>query len=796
MREIISLNKDWAYHYGEIDRPKFLAKKSYAFGGLTAPLANEEGEMLPIGPGGKHFLNLISGGHQEIGLRNLAGTELLNSLDESWKSIDVPDDWKRREAYKDDPSILMQGSKPDGIAYYRRTFKLTGNLDENKKYVLHFDGIMGLSDIWFNGAYLGHNDSGYVSIDLDISELVRFAEDGINVILVRNDTTIGSEGWWYEGAGIYKKVWLEVMDLTHIERDSFFFRTLSLDEKEAQIEVQFTIKNDQEDAVTINPRLTFGNQIIDFEKNKIEPAQKEKIIKKFSVINPRLWSPENPYLYQAKLKVLNDELGQKVGIKKVAYDTEGFILNKKRYQLRGVCEHQDFGGVGIALDQDIIDYKIKTLKRMGINALRSSHHFASEELLDACDRLGIILMDENRLLESTPWRLNDLCKMVKKSRAHTSIAFWSIANEEIVGNTNYAIRSVKKITNIIRKLDPDKLLVSAELLNPEGKVNDEYLKYFDILGINYPEAGVMGKGAQLIHESHPDLPMISTENASYFSTRGIYKDNGEKCQCNNFGSMYSMVLPGKRKLGDSGVGGTAHPEEVMTYFKEHPYMGGVFLWTGLDYYGEPSPFGWPGISSQFGVCDLGAIPKDYYYYYQANWVNDPIIHIMPHWNKEGLKINEGKTPVRIFTNCDEVELFINNKSQGRQKVIDYQTNWNVLYEKGKLTAKAYAAGKLVTQTEKITSEKIDKIKVIQRYQGKETTIYELNAIDCNGNFVPTADSLVDLECNNGRIIGLTNGDPSDLSPYSLTRIRLFSGKAIVIVKHKKNTDTMLKAEVK
>lgn len=534
MREITSLNKDWAYHYGEIDRPKFLAKKSYAFGGLTAPLANEEGEMLPIGPGGKHFLNLISGGHQEIGLRNLAGTELLNSLDESWKSIDVPDDWKRREAYKDDPSILMQGSKPDGIAYYRRTFKLTGNLDENKKYVLHFDGIMGLSDIWFNGAYLGHNDSGYVSIDLDISELVRFAEDGINVILVRNDTTIGSEGWWYEGAGIYK----------------------------------------------------------------------------------------------------------------------------------------------------------------------------------------------------------------------------------------------------------------------EGKVNDEYLKYFDILGINYPEAGVMGKGAQLIHESHPDLPMISTENASYFSTRGIYKDNGEKCQCNNFGSMYSMVLPGKRKLGDPGVGGTAHPEEVMTYFKEHPYMGGVFLWTGLDYYGEPSPFGWPGISSQFGVCDLGAIPKDYYYYYQANWVNNPIIHIMPHWNKEGLKINEGKTPVRIFTNCDEVELFINNKSQGRQKVIDYQTNWNVLYEKGKLTAKAYAAEKLVTQTEKITSEKIDKIKVIQRYQGKETTIYELNAIDCNGNFVPTADSLVDLECNNGRIIGLTNGDPSDLSPYSLTRIRLFSGKAIVIVKHKENTDTMLKAKVK
>lgn len=796
MRKIISLNKDWAYHHGEIDRPKLLAKKSYAFGGFTAPLANEEGEILPISPGGKHFLNLISGGHPEIGLRNLAGTELLNYLDESWKIVNVPDDWKRREAYKDDPSILMQGSKPDGIAYYRRTFKLPDNLNENKKYVLHFDGIMGSSDIWFNGAYLGHNDSGYVSIDLDISELVRFAKDGINVILVRNDTTTGSEGWWYEGAGIYKKVWLEVMDLIHIEPDSFFFSTLSLNEKEAQMEVQFAIKNEQEDSITINPYLTLGNQKIDFDKTKIESGQKEKFVKRFSVTNPLLWSPKNPYLYEAKLKVLNDELDQNVGIKTIAYDTAGFILNGKRYELRGVCEHQDFGGVGIALNQDIIDYKIETLKRMGINALRSSHHFASEELLDACDRLGIIVMDENRLLESTPWRLNDLRKMVKKSRPHPSIAFWSIANEEIVGNTNYAIRSVKKITNIIRRLDPDKLLVSAELLNPDGKVNDEYLKYFDILGVNYPEAGVMGKGAELIHESHPDLPMISTENASYFSTRGIYKDDAEKCQCNNFGSMYSMVLPGKRKPEDPGVGGTAHPKEVMAYLREHSYMGGVFLWTGFDYYGEPSPFGWPGVSSQFGICDLGAIPKDYYYYYQANWLKDPMIHIMPHWNEEGLEVNAGKISVKIFTNCDEVELSINNKSQGRQKVIDYQTNWTVTYEKGNITAKGYVAGKLMVQNEKITSEEIEKIKVIPRYQGKESTIYELDAIDCKGNFVPTADNWIDVKCDNANIIGLTNGDPSDISPYSLTRIKLFSGKAVVILKHEGNSEVTLKAKIK
>ncbi|MDE7049423.1 MAG: DUF4982 domain-containing protein [Lactobacillus sp.] len=796
MRKIINLNTNWAFHFGEIKKPNFLAKKSYAFGGLTEPLGDEEGELLPLGAGGKHFLNLISGGHPDIGLHNLAGTELIDSLNENWKKVNIPDDWKRREPYENDPAILMQGSKPDGIAYYRRTFKLPNNLNENKKYILHFDGIMGSSDIWFNGAYLGHNDSGYVSIDLDVSECIRFAEDGLNVILVRNDTTTGSEGWWYEGAGIYKKVWLEVTDLVHAERDTFFVRTLTLDEKSAQIQVEFTVHNEEDRSITMRPNLSIDGKNILFDQLDIAKHQKSNFVKKINLTNPQTWTPEHPYLYDVKLTVLNDELIQTVGLKTVSYNTNGFILNGHPYQLRGACEHQDFGGVGVALNQDIIDYKIHTLKKMGVNALRSSHHFASQELLDACDRLGIILMNENRLLEATSWRLDNLCKMVKKSRSHVSIAFWSIANEEIVGNTNYAVRSVKRLTETIRRLDPDKLLVSAELLNPEGIVNDNYLKYFDILGVNYPEAGVMGNGAELIHKSHPHLPMMSTENASYFSTRGIYKDNDKKCYCTNFGSMYSMVLSGKRKPGEPGVGGTAHPKEVMAYLKSHPYMGGAFLWTGLDYYGEPSPFGWPGISSQFGICDLGGLPKDYYYYYQANWTQPPMVHIMPTWNEKRLEIKNGNTKVRVFSNAEEVEIFINGRSQGKKKVIDCQTNWDVTYERGKLTANAYIENKLVAIDEKITGEKIVAIKVLPRYQGKSTTIFELRAVDFNDNLVPVADSLVTLECENGEILGLTNGDPSDTSQYSLDTIRLFSGKAIVIVKHTEKKQPKILVKIK
>ena len=796
MNESISLNYNWKFHFGEIQKPKLLAKKSYAFGGLTAPLENETGNILPVGPGGNHFLNLISNGDPDKGLQNLAGTDFIKSLDKTWQSINIPDDWKRREPYRNDPNTLMTGSKLDGIAYYRKTFKLSTTSPEDKEYLLHFDGIMGSSDIWVNGCYLGHNDSGYVDIDFDISPIIRFAADGENVILVRNDTTTGSEGWWYEGAGIYKNVWIEVRDLIHLESNEFYFRTVETNEQNAKMKVSFAVKNDLNHPVSVTPKLKINQLIqIDFETVTIQSHSVKQFNKIFKIKSPKLWSPEHPNLYQARLEIEGDFLEQTFGIKTVSYDVNGFHLNGKPYLLKGVCEHQDFGGVGVALNQDIIDFKVKRLKEMGANALRSTHHLASEELLNACDRLGIILIDENRLLEATPWRLRNLTRMVKQSRSHVSISFWSIANEEIIGNTEYGRRSVKKITEIIRYLSPDTLLISAELLNPEGKVNDDYIKYFDILGVNYPEAGVMGEGAELIHQSHPNLPMMCTENASYFSTRGIYKDDAENCHTNNFGSLYSMVLPGKRKPGDPGVGGTARPETVMSYLHEHRYMGGVFLWTAFDYYGEPSPFGWPGISSQFGIMDLGGLPKDYFYYYQAQWQNQPVLHLMPSWNKTDLTIENDLTKVRVFSNLDEVELFINHKSLGKKAVKNYECNWQVEYEPGELLAKGYVNDKVVLEDKKETSGKISKVNTNILYRGKNYTLFELKAIDEQNNFVPDDNSSLQIKVDNGQIIGLTNGNPSDISEYSLSKIKLFSGKTVVIVKHENNILTNLNIKI-
>lgn len=775
------LNQEWQFHYGEIKGIKKTAKKAHAFGGLTAPLADEAGERVTYSAGGDHFLKLIAQGNVENGLHNLAGTDLDSQMDGTWSTVTLPHDWKVQLPYENDPANLMSGSKPDGVGYYRRTFELSDTLLEQKRVILHFDGVMRMADVWLNGAYLGHNNSGYTSFEFDVTEMARYGAEGVNVLLVRVDTTTGPEGWWYEGAGIYKGVWLEVLPLVAIERDSVYAYTKKLTTTQAEVQLTMTVQNKSEEPAEVQPVIQLADESYVFEKKIIPSNEDASFTKTIQLNNPILWSPENPHLYEVNFWIAGDEVKKNFGIRTFAYDEQGFYLNGQPYELRGVCEHQDFASVGVALTQDIVDYKVKIMKEMGINAWRSAHHFASEELLDACDRLGVLVMNENRLLESTPWRVADLEKMVKQSRMHPSIAFWSIANEEVIGNTPMGSRIAKKLIRAIKKHDQEHLLVSAELLNPQGIIDEDYLANFDVLGVNYPEAGVMGSGAAIIKEQHPHMPMMSTESASYFSTRGVYKDDGDCCQCNNFGSMYSMVLPGKREPGDPGVGGTARPEEVLQYLQERPYMGGVFLWTAFDYFGEPAPFGWPGIGSQFGIADVCGFPKDYYYYYQSHWTKAPMVHVMPHWNREALDIDgNGEVAIRAFSNAEAVELFVNEQSFGRQSVADCQCNWRVPYVAGELKVIAYQDNQEVAQDSRQTSDDMAKVQVKPIYTGKEQTLYEVNAFDAQGKFVPTANHELQISAENGTVIGLGNGNPADISDYSKTNIHLFNGKALVI----------------
>lgn len=795
MRTQINLNDGWAFHLDELaQRPNEIAKKAYAFGGITESLPQEGQDRLPVSPGGRHFLRLIAQGDEEIGLRNLCNTDLNTELDDSWKTVNVPHDWKVELPYEDNFLNLMAGSKPDGVAYYRKRFAIKREY-EGQKLLLHFDGVARMADVWLNGAYLGHNNSGYTEFDFDISGLAYYEDEGLNTVLVKADTSRGQEGWWYEGAGIYKDVSLRILPQVSLAADDFYVYTQELTENEARLGYEFSLENATAQAVTKTVQVS----VADFQTEvTLEVPAHGQVSHhgEFTLNDVQTWSPETPHLYQASLKINEDQITKNFGVRTFAYDQNGFYLNGQSYELHGICEHQDFAGVGVALNQDIVDFKVKVMKNMGVNAWRSAHHFASKELLDACDRLGVLVMNENRLPEATPWRLEDMAKMVKKSRMNASIAFWSLGNEELVGNTEFGKRSIGKFAEVVRRLDQEHLIVSAELLSPEGFVDDDYLTNFDILGINYPEAGVMGAGGELIKQSHPDLPMMSTENASYFSTRGIYKDNGEACQCNNFGSMYSMVLPGKRQPGDPGVGGTAHPEEVMAYLKSHQYMGGVFLWTGFDYFGEPSPFGWPGIGSQFGIADVCGFPKDYYYYYKAHWTKEAFVHVMPHWNEAGLELDEnGKTKVRAFSNQASLKLFVNGQSQGKQAVVDASANWEVTYVSGQIEVKAYdAAGNEVAHDVRQTAGVSTELATSVLYQGQDYDLVAVQAVDEAGREVPMENKEISISITNGQVIGLGNGDPADTSDFSLDKIKLFSGKALIIVR--KDSATEYQVEVK
>lgn len=795
MREKKKINQQWQFHYGEVAAPKKTAKKAHALGGLTAPLAEEAGEPIAYGAGGAHFLKLIAQGDAIQGLKNLAGTDFDSVLDQTWRSVTLPHDWKISQSYKNDPELLMSGSKEDGVGYYRKTFLLDDQLIDQRRVILHFEGVMCFADVWLNGAYLGRNNSGYTSFSFDISEMAKYGNEGTNVLLIRVDTTTGAEGWWYEGAGIYRDVWLEFLPLTSFDQESTYIYTKEIQDNRAMMGAEVCLENHSLETVEVSPVIRINEQVIQLGRQILAPFENKVIKETFVLSEPILWSPESPHLYEAGFQMETDRCRKTFGIRTFAYDAEGFSLNGKPYGLRGVCEHQDFAGVGVALNQDLVNYKVKTMKEMGVNAWRSAHHFASEELLDACDRFGVILMNENRLLESTPWRIADLEKMVRKSRMHASIAFWSVANEEVIGNTTLGSRIAKRLVRCIKQSNYECLVVSAELLNPEGVVDEDYLENYDVLGVNYPEADVMGPGAIKIKEQCSKLPIMSTESASYFSTRGIYKDNGEKCQCSNFGSMFSMVLPGKRQPGDPGVGGTARPEKVIRYLANHRYMGGVFLWTAFDYYGEPSPFGWPAISSQFGIADLCGFPKDYYYYYQAHWQKEPVLHLMPHWNEEGLEVDTGgMVSVRVFSNLTEIELFVNEKSYGTKVVADCMADWKVPYQAGTITATAYENNQKLVETCHETSSMIQSVRSESIFEGEEYHLYKLEAIDSQQRFVPTADARLSVYVENGEVIGLANGDPINQDAHSLETLRLFQGKALVIVRTE-DKDVQIKATI-
>jgi beta-galactosidase len=699
--------------------------------------------------------------------------------DSGWQAIDLPHDWAVELPFVDDPSVNEIGAKPLGRAYpatsigwYRRVFEIPQS-DLGRRLSLEFDGVFRDSIVALNGNFLTRNLSGYAPFRCDITDFVNYG--GKNVLVVRADAT-EHEGWFYEGAGIYRHVWLVKTNVLHVAHWGTYVAS-AVRGNAADVVVETTVKNenDAETDCRVVSRIvdSAGKEVgaSRTERAKISAWGRRVFQQRIGLKDPLLWSLETPNLYRLITTVETDNAAidqseTAFGIREIRFDAaQGFFLNGKPVKIKGTCNHQDHAGVGSALPDRLQYYRIAKLKEMGANAYRTSHNPPTPELLDACDALGMLVMDETRMMSSNTEGLSELERMIRRDRNHPSIILWSLGNEEPEQGTERGERIAATMKRLIRRLDPTRPVTMAM----NGSWGKGLSKVVDVQGFNYFHNGDVDK----FHTDFPAKPCIGSEEASAFYTRGIYVTD----KARGYISAYDV-----NPAGD--YASTA--EQWVKYYATRPFVAGAFVWTGFDYRGEPAPYGWPCISSQFGIMDTCGFPKDPFYYYQSWWTEKPVLHVFPHWNwagKEGQEIS-----VWVHGNCEEVELFLNGRSLGRQAMPrNSHLEWKVNYAPGALVARGFTGGKLIAETKQETAGAPAGIRLTPdrsniRADGEDVSIVRAEIVDAQGRVVPVADNEVSFQVSGlGRIIGVGNGDPSSHEPDKASQRRAFNGLAQVIL---------------
>jgi beta-galactosidase len=716
--------------------------------------------------------------------------------DSAWRTLSLPHDWAVELPFvrSDSKDVESHGFKPVGglfpetsIGWYRKHFTIA-RVDSGQRFQIQFDGIFRDANIWVNGFYLGNNKSGYVGAVYDITDYINFDRD--NVIAVRADAT-QYEGWFYEGAGIYRHVWLNQYNNLHIAHDGVFAYSTAQTNK-ATVTVETTLENQGlSSSCTITTYVTEKNgKIVSQTKEQpltlnINESRTAKQV--LPVTNPQLWSLENPYLYRVvtEVRVAGKIIDKKVlrfGIRDIEIKTNGVFLNGKYIKLYGVNCHQDHAGVGSALPDYLQYYRIGLLKSMGVNAYRTSHNAPTPELLDACDSLGMLVLDEQRLLNSSPEYMNQFERLVKRDRSRASVFLWSIGNEEgWIHTTTVGKRIAQTFITKQKELDPTRTCTyAADMGNVYNGVNE----VIPVRSFNYRQFAVAD-----YHRDHPAQPIIGTEMGSTVTTRGIY----EKDSVRGYVPDQDITAPWW----------ASKAEDWWTLAATNDFWLGGFVWTGLDYRGEPTPYEWPNINSHFGIMDMCGFPKNIYYYYQSWWTDKDVLHISPHWNwrdKRGKPVD-----VWVNTNADNVELFLNGKSLGKKDMPrNSHLQWTVNYEPGTLEAVAYKKGKKLTTKVETTGTPTDVVitpyKTTILADGKDATIINVSVIDREGREVPDANNMILFTISgDARIIGVGNGDPSSHEPDKCTdgawQRSLFNGKCQVIIQAGTKPD-LIKFEAK
>ena len=716
---------------------------------------------------------------------------MTNYNDGTWRALDLPHDWVVELPFVQsvNSDVVAHGSKPVGdpsfttnnIGWYRHTFTLPAG-DAGKTMWLEFDGIYRNALIWLNGRCLGRDVSGYASISFDVT--TNLIAGGTNVLVVRVDAS-RFEGWFYEGAGIYRHGWLVKTDPVHVAHWGTYVATTSLVGSNATLTVQTMVTN-QSGASTVNATLT--STLLDANSNAVTAVTSNLtlvanqgliVTQTLSVANASLWSLDTPYLYNLVSTVSNQTIAADIyvtpfGVRTVSFDgVNGVLINGKHVEIQGTCNHQDHAGVGTALPDRLQYFRIEKLKQMGDNAYRTSHNAPTPELLDACDRLGMLVLDETRRFGWDSESLGQLERMIRRDRNHPSVFAWSLANEEPMQNTAQGASVMQTVQNLAHSLDSTRKCTAA-IVSFGSSGFDTVL---DVAGINYNT----GQVSTSYHNSHPYI--IGTEQGSTVTTRGIYTND---VNVNAYVASYDIITTTKSGLLQNPVTWGSTAENWWPLFYNNSWSSGGFNWTGFDYRGEPTPFtSWPSISSHFGVMDACGFPKDLYYYYQANWSPKTVLHVFPHWNwsTPGQIIN-----VWAYGNCQAVELFTNGVSLGRQTLnVRGHVSWNVPYSAGTLQAVGYNNSvAVITNTVVTTGTPAaialwpDRSTILA--DGRDVSLVTVAALDSQGRVVPTATNNISFSITGGTIIGVGNGDPSSHeADKASSQRKVFNGFAQVIV---------------
>ena len=686
--------------------------------------------------------------------------------DSFWRTVNLPHDWAVELPFDwaadGSHGFHTLGVKypTNSIAWYRRTFELSKE-DEGKRIWLTFDGVFRDATVWVNGWCVSHHEGGYYPFREDITDVLHFG--GKNTIAVLVDAT-KVEGWFYEGAGIYRHVWLDKTLPVAIAPDGIFVQSkfknnIPTGSPEVAVEVRLLNATTNTANATVNCEIISpdGKSLKKFSESEKLKRKSQGVVKLEAKLSaPVLWSPESPKLYKLITTVSSDGkvVDQKettFGIRTVGFDaTNGFLLNGKHYELYGTCNHQDHAGVGAAIPDALLEFRVKKLKEFGCNAYRMSHNPPTPELLDACDRLGMLVMDESRLMGSDSANLKKWDDQIRRDRNHPSVAIWCIANEQfMVQDTPQAASVARTMQDYVKQLDPLRPVTYA---SPEGDVFRGINSVIEVRGWNYHYGPDMDK----YHAEHPNQPNVGTEQASVVGTRGIYTNDHSA----GYVAAYDVVWPGW----------TTTAESWWSYFAPRPWLSGAFVWTGFDYRGEPTPYWWPCVNSHFGILDTCGFPKDAFYYYQSWWTTNTVLHLAPHWNWPGREGQE--ILVQAFSNCKQVELFLNGASLGKQTMKpNSKLSWQVKYAPGTLSAKGFdAAGKVIAETKVETTGDAAQIQLTPDRKtinagGQDVSVFTVSAVDAQGRVVPVAQNKIHFSVEGqGNIIGVGNGDPSCHEP--------------------------------